>query len=33
MAGTVVSIAPILLVYAAAQKYFVQGIITTGIKG
>jgi multiple sugar transport system permease protein len=33
MAGTVISILPILVVYAAAQKYFVQGITMTGIKG
>jgi multiple sugar transport system permease protein len=33
MAGTVITIMPILVIYAAAQKYFVQGITMTGIKG
>lgn len=33
MAGTVVSIVPILAVYLAAQKRFVEGITLTGLKG
>lgn len=33
MAGTVVSILPILVIFAFAQRYFVQGIALTGLKG
>ncbi len=33
MAATLVSILPMVLVYAIAQKSFVQGIATTGMKG
>ena len=33
MAVALVSILPVLLLYIAAQKYFVQGIVTTGLKG
>ncbi len=32
MAGSVVSILPIALVYAAAQKYVIAGISHTGLK-
>lgn len=32
MAGAVVSVVPILIVYIAGQKYFVQGIVMTGLK-
>jgi ABC-type glycerol-3-phosphate transport system permease component len=32
MAGAVVSVLPILLVFFFAQKYFIQGIAMTGIK-
>jgi multiple sugar transport system permease protein len=32
MAGAVVSVLPILLVYIVGQKYFVQGIVMTGLK-
>ena len=32
MAATVVSILPILVVFLCAQKYFIQGIVTTGLK-
>ncbi|MDR0832329.1 MAG: carbohydrate ABC transporter permease [Bacillales bacterium] len=32
MAATTISIIPISIVYLASQKYFVQGIATTGIK-
>lgn len=33
MAGAVVAVLPILLVYLLAQQWFVQGIVTSGIKG
>jgi multiple sugar transport system permease protein len=33
MAGTVISLLPILVIFFAAQRYFVQGITLTGIKG
>jgi ABC-type glycerol-3-phosphate transport system permease component len=33
MAGDVVSLLPLMLIYAAAQKYFIQGIAMTGLKG
>jgi len=33
MAGTVISLVPILIIFFAAQRYFVQGITLTGIKG
>ncbi|MBP7960366.1 MAG: carbohydrate ABC transporter permease [Caldilineaceae bacterium] len=33
MAGAVVTVLPILLVYLLAQRWFVQGIVTSGIKG
>jgi len=33
MAASVVSIIPVLIVFLAVQKYFVQGIATSGIKG
>ena len=33
MAGTLISLMPIILLYIVAQKYFVQGIALTGIKG
>lgn len=32
MAATLITILPIMLVFIAAQKYFIQGIVTTGIK-
>jgi len=32
MAGAVVSVLPILIVYIVGQKYFVQGIVMTGLK-
>ncbi|MCE7983682.1 MAG: carbohydrate ABC transporter permease [Caldilinea sp. CFX5] len=32
MAGAVVTVLPILLIYIFGQKYFVQGIVTTGLK-
>lgn len=33
MAGAIISAVPILVLYAAAQRYFVQGIALTGLKG
>ena len=33
MAATAVTIIPLLIVFFCAQKYFVEGIVTTGIKG
>ena len=33
MAGTVISLLPILIVFFMAQRYFVQGITLTGLKG
>ena len=33
MCGAVISMLPILAIYVFAQKYFVQGIVMTGIKG
>lgn len=33
MAGSVVAVVPILIVYLVAQRWFVQGMITSGIKG
>jgi len=33
MAGSLISLLPIIMLYAVAQKYFVQGIALTGIKG
>lgn len=33
MAGAVITIIPVLLVFLSAQKYFVQGIASTGLKG
>jgi multiple sugar transport system permease protein len=33
MAGTVISIIPVVIVYAFAQKYIVEGIAYAGVKG
>lgn len=33
MAGSVVAVLPILIVYLLAQRWFVQGVISSGIKG
>jgi multiple sugar transport system permease protein len=33
MAGTVVSIVPIVIVYLFAQRHFVEGMTRSGIKG
>lgn len=33
MAGAIVSALPILVIYVAAQRYFVQGVTLTGLKG
>ena len=33
MTGSVLSVLPIALVFMVGQKYFVQGIATSGLKG
>jgi len=33
MAGDIIGLVPVLIVYLAAQKHFVQGITMTGLKG
>lgn len=33
MAATLISVAPIVVVYLSAQRYFVEGIALTGVKG
>jgi len=33
MAGSVLSVIPVLIVFLALQKYFIQGIASTGLKG
>ena len=33
MAGNVMSMIPMLALFFAAQRYFVRGIATTGLKG
>jgi multiple sugar transport system permease protein len=33
MAGSVVAVLPILIVYLLAQRWFVQGVVSSGIKG
>ncbi len=33
MAGTVCSLIPILLVYIVAQKYLIEGVAFSGLKG
>jgi ABC-type glycerol-3-phosphate transport system permease component len=33
MAMTVVSVIPMMVVFFAAQRHFIQGIVLTGIKG
>ena len=33
MAASVISIVPVILLFVAAQKYFIRGITLTGVKG
>ena len=33
MAASVVSLIPVLIVFLSLQKYFVQGVATSGLKG
>jgi multiple sugar transport system permease protein len=33
MAVSVIIMMPMLLVYFVAQKYFIQGVVVTGVKG
>ena len=33
MAGVVIYVIPMVAVFFAAQKYIIQGVVTTGLKG
>ena len=33
MAASVVALVPVIIIFFAAQQYFVKGIVLTGIKG
>jgi multiple sugar transport system permease protein len=33
MAGATVSVVPVIVVFLLAQRYFIQGITMTGLKG
>jgi multiple sugar transport system permease protein len=33
MAGSVVIVLPVLIIFIALQRYFVEGVASTGIKG
>jgi multiple sugar transport system permease protein len=33
MAGSVITVLPVIIVFLFAQRYFVQGIATSGLKG
>jgi multiple sugar transport system permease protein len=33
MAGSVVSLIPVILVFLVLQKYFVEGVASSGLKG
>ena len=33
MAASLVAIVPVLIVFLCGQRYFVEGIVTTGLKG
>ena len=33
MTATIMALIPVLVVFFVAQKYFVQGIVITGVKG
>ena len=33
MAGAVMTVLPILIVYLVAQRWFVRGVVSSGIKG
>ena len=33
MACAVISVIPIMVIYATAQQYFVQGVVLSGLKG
>jgi multiple sugar transport system permease protein len=33
MAGATIAVLPVIIVYILAQKYFIQGITMTGLKG
>jgi multiple sugar transport system permease protein len=33
MAAALVSIVPVLIIFAIGQRYFVQGVVASGLKG
>lgn len=33
MAGSLITTAPVLIMFASAQRYFIEGIVMSGIKG
>jgi multiple sugar transport system permease protein len=33
MAGSVVALIPVLVIFLSLQRYFVQGVASTGLKG
>ena len=33
MAGSIITTTPVLILFAVAQRYFVQGIVMSGLKG
>jgi len=33
MAASLISIVPVMIIFLAAQKYFVEGVAATGVKG
>ena len=33
MAGSIITLIPVLIVFLCLQKYFVEGIAATGVKG
>ena len=33
MAGSVVSLIPVIIIFLCLQKYFVEGVASTGLKG
>jgi multiple sugar transport system permease protein len=33
MAATAITVIPLVIIFLAVQRYFIEGIVTTGIKG
>jgi multiple sugar transport system permease protein len=33
MAGSIIAILPVLVIFVAFQRYFVSGVVTAGVKG